>query len=429
MKLAPNGMIHGKILDEAGDPVRRATVNLYYDDHSEGVDHIRDAQSATTDDLGAYEMTSLQPGTYYICATAIPWYALHPPSDVDRSGAGEQVKLAPAANRSLDVAYPLTYYPDVTDSDSAAPIPIRGGEKLEVDIHLNPVPALRLLFHVTGDERHGFAFPHFEQHSFEGSTGVNAASGMMVSPGVVEVTGIPAGRYDVRLQGQGTNLLMSGVDLTTQGQEVDTSSAEAFSSVKLAAHIPGEGKPAELVAGLRSRGRTGISASALDAKGEVQLDQIPAGRYEVVLFGSGKNYSISRISAEGAEVSGRSVSITAGSSVSIDVTASAGSSVVEGIAKRAGKPLAGAMVVLVPKEVEGNRDLFRRDQSDLDGTFSLRDVAPGSYTLVAIENGWDLDWSQPGVIAVYAKHGRPIEVRNTPGKPLRLDSPIEVVSK
>ena len=34
------------------------------------------------------------------------------------------------------------------------------------------------------------------------------------------------------------------------------------------------------------------------------------------------------------------------------------------------------------------------------GTFSLQDVAPGSYTLVAIENGWDLDWSQPGVIAV-----------------------------
>jgi hypothetical protein len=87
------------------------------------------------------------------------------------------------------------------------------------------------------------------------------------------------------------------------------------------------------------------------------------------------------------------------------------------------------MVVLVPKDVEGNRDLFRRDQSDLDGTFSLGDVAPGSYTLVAIENGWDLDWSQPGVIAVYAKHGRAVQITNTPGKPLRVDAPVDVVSK
>jgi hypothetical protein len=59
----------------------------------------------------------------------------------------------------------------------------------------------------------------------------------------------------------------------------------------------------------------------------------------------------------------------------------------------------------------------------------LRDVAPGSYTLVAIDNGWDLDWSQPGVIAVYAKHGRTIQVTNTPGKPLRVDAPVDVVSK
>ena len=128
-------------------------------------------------------------------------------------------------------------------------------------------------------------------------------------------------------------------------------------------------------------------------------------------------------------MTGRHVTITAGSTPSISVTALVGSVVVEGVAKRAGKPFSGAMVVLVPKDVEGNRDLFRRDQSDLDGTFSLQDVAPGSYTLVAIENGWDLDWSQPGVIAVYAKHGRAIQVTNTPGKPWRVDAPIDVVSK
>jgi hypothetical protein len=167
----------------------------------------------------------------------------------------------------------------------------------------------------------------------------------------------------------------------------------------------------------------------LNDKGEAELHQIPAGRYEVFLLNSGKTYSIARMSAEGAEVSGHTVTITAGSSPSIALTAIPGSVMVEGVVKRAGKPFAGAMVVLVPKDVEGNRDLFRRDQSDLDGTFTLQNVTPGSYTLVAIENGWDLDWSQPGVIAVYSKHGRSLEVGNSPGKPLRVDEPIEVVSK
>ena len=32
--------------------------------------------------------------------------------------------------------------------------------------------------------------------------------------------------------------------------------------------------------------------------------------------------------------------------------------------------------------------LIRRDQSDSDGSFALRDVVPGQYTVVAIQDGW-----------------------------------------
>lgn len=87
------------------------------------------------------------------------------------------------------------------------------------------------------------------------------------------------------------------------------------------------------------------------------------------------------------------------------------------------------MVVLIPKEPDGTADLFHRDQSDLDGTFALRGVIPGSYTVVAIENGWDLDWSQPAVIAAYAKNGHTIEVPSPNGKPILLPEPIEVQRK
>lgn len=426
LKLAPNGIIFGKILDEAGEPVRRATVTLYYDDHSAGVDQIRQARNATTDDLGAYEIASLQPGTYYLSASAQPWYAVHPPSVTD--GAGQQFRAATNADRSLDVAYPVTYYPDVTDSESATPIPIRGGERLEVDIHFNPVPALRMLFHVPGDEKRGYLFPQLFQQSLDGTTSVNGMNGVMISPGLVEVSGVPAGRYDVRLQDANTSLQLRGVDVATQGQEVDTSTAEALSRVRVTVQTSDVGSPTELVAVLRSESKR-ATARPFDKNGEAEFEQLPAGEYRVAVFGLRRAFSITHLSAEGGQLSGRTIDIPAGASVSIHATATAGSVVVEGAAKRAGKPFAGAMVVLVPKDVESNRDLFRRDQSDLDGTFSLRDVAPGSYTVIAIENGWDLDWSKPEVIAVYAKHGRVIQVGETLNKPLRLSGPVEVVSK
>src|SRR6202158_5037370 len=183
LRLAPAAIISGKILDEAGEPVRHATVTLYYDDHSNGVDQIRQAGGAQTDDQGAYEIPRLMPGASFLSASAKPWYALHPNSNAPDSGS----KLQPAAaslDRSLDVAYPLTYYPDVTEADSATPIPIRGGEHLQVDVHLNPVPSLHLLFRVpnNGD---GFLAPRLEQPAFEGSNFLQSDVIRMVSPGLV----------------------------------------------------------------------------------------------------------------------------------------------------------------------------------------------------------------------------------------------------
>jgi Carboxypeptidase regulatory-like domain len=432
LRLAPTAIISGKVLDEAGEPVRHATVTSYFDDHSSGVDQIRQSNITQTDDLGAYEITSLMPGTYFLSATAKPWYAVHPIST--RSGSSQSADTANADgttfDRSLDVAYPLTYYADVTEADSAAPIPIRGGERLQVEIHLNPVPALHLLFRVHNNGNRGDIFPRLEQPAFDGSTFLQSDNVRTVSPGLVEITGVPAGRYNVRFYGAGSGTQMNGVDLNRDGEELDTSTAEALSTVKMSVHLSGETSlPPRLTLALQSAHRSMAGVQQVNPQGEVEFQQIPAGRYEVLLWGPLKPYSIAHISAEGAEVSGHSLTVAPGSSPEISLTLVGGSVNVEGIAKHAGKPFAGAMVVLVPKNPETDRQLFRRDQSDLDGTFSLRNVVPGSYTLLAIENGWDLEWSQPAVIAAYLRHGRTIEVGNQVGSTVNFSEAVEVQSK
>jgi hypothetical protein len=110
----------------------------------------------------------------------------------------------------------------------------------------------------------------------------------------------------------------------------------------------------------------------------------------------------------------------------IVATLGQGTTSVDGIAQKGDKGFAGAMIVLVPKETALLDALTRRDQSDSDGSFSLKQVIAGKYTVVAIENGWDLDWSKPEVIARYLTKGTAVTVTDNSGDVVHLAGPVAV---
>jgi hypothetical protein len=68
------------------------------------------------------------------------------------------------------------------------------------------------------------------------------------------------------------------------------------------------------------------------------------------------------------------------------------------------------MIVLATLDLKSNPDLFRRDQSDSDGTFTLNSVVPGRYTLMAIEDGWDLEWADPSVLQKFIAGGQSLQI-------------------
>ena len=68
------------------------------------------------------------------------------------------------------------------------------------------------------------------------------------------------------------------------------------------------------------------------------------------------------------------------------------------------------MIVLAPLDLKSNPALFRRDQSDSDGSFALNFVVPGRYTLMAIEDGWDLEWGDPNVLQKYVAGGESVQI-------------------
>src|ERR1035438_2823136 len=387
LRLAANAVLTGQVLDEFSEPVRNAQIMVYREEHPLGVSRTSVYRSTATDDQGRYEVTPLDEGTYFVSAKASPWYAVHPVSNAERATNPSQV------DSSLDVAYAITYYGDATEAEDATPIPVRGGDRLEADIHMNPVPALHLIVHVP----QGGNFPTLYKPVFDGTDQLEAHSVESVGPGVYELSGIAAGRYTVRMpESNGHVNEPTEVNLTSGG-ELDLSSARSTSQIKATTQLAGAGSlPADLQIFLRpSKGKT-IHVQ-VDAKGDAVFSDIIAGKYEVLAESPTQRFSVVRIASEAGTISGHAVTVPAGAALTIALSIAEGSLTVEGFAKRKGKAVAGAMIVLVPKNAETDSDRIRRDESDSDGSFRLRDVIPGSYTVIAIENGWDLEWAEPVV--------------------------------
>jgi hypothetical protein len=84
------------------------------------------------------------------------------------------------------------------------------------------------------------------------------------------------------------------------------------------------------------------------------------------------------------------------------------------------------MIVLLPKNPALWKALTRRDQSDSDGSFALQDVAPGEYTAIAVEDGWELDWTSPEAMARYLPGGASVTVTEKSSALIRLGSPLSV---
>lgn len=420
LRLAANAVLTGRVLDEFGEAVRDAQISVYREEHPSGVDRTSLYRGSSTDDQGRYEVTPLDEGTYFVSAKASPWYAVHPVLNAE-GAANAPVQV----DSSLDVAYPITYYGDATEADDATPIPVRGGDRLEADIHLNPVPALHLILHVPT----GSSFPVLYKTAFNDTEQLEGHSIQSVGPGVYELSGIAAGRYMVRMPeanghaGEPVEVNLNG------GGELDVSSGKATGQIKATTQLAGAGSlPEDLQISLRSsKGRT--MRAQVDAKGDANFPEVAAGKYDILAGSPTERFSVVRVASETGVIPGHTVTVPVGASLTLALSIAEGSVSVEGFAKRDGKPVGGAMIVLVPKDSEGDSDRFRRDESDLDGSFLLKDVVPGSYTVIAIENGWDLEWAEPAVVAQYLKRGQTVEVGNGSTKDTHLADAVEVQAK
>jgi len=359
---------------------------------------------------------------------ADPWFALHPfLSGQDEAASGELREDIAA----LDVAYPITYYANSTDEAAAAPIPIASGDRVQADMTLHAVPALHLTIHTTGGngEQQRFAnMPRLRQTVF-GDQDFSSFSPMRPGPpgsGLTEFAGVAPGHYFIS---QMDPPRVMEID-TTGSQEVDLSSgAPAFSvemKVRMAdGSVPPQ--PLDLILISDDSVRRRISAIAVN-NSAARFESVPPGRWIVLAESTARSLAVVSIQS-GADSTADSRIVVKDRRLSVTAVLAQGKTGIEGFAKRNGKGEPGVMIVLVPRDPGASLELFRRDQSDSDGSFRLLDAAPGQYKIVAVEDGWELDWARPEIISRYLPGGTPVTVTEDSGASMRLSAPVEVQAR
>jgi hypothetical protein len=419
-RLHRQAVILGNVTDERGEAVRRAQVMLFGEQRGTGKRGIQMLTQTQTNDLGAYRFAHLLAGKYFVAVSGRPWYAQnglrYQRATGRESGTIGGKLIAENFDGKLDVVYPTTFYPGVTDEHSAAELVVSAGETQEADVRLQAVPAMHvLLTNLPTEQPNGPGVGVGANEKIFGSysTGFGVVSGP-VAPGVYEVAGLPPGDVTLTLSENRHGEWESRTIHTSlsEGEIVDATGARTTATASVSGRVifaEGSGAKRQGDVVLTGKEHAGVSRK-LQKDGTFSFAGVEADTYEVLVnLGTAEEY-VEGVTATGAKVSGREVKIEGAGEVQLVIRMGKGLGQVKGVVNVDGKAEGGVMVLLMPESRENVEKDTRVDQSDSDGTFTMGGIVPGRYVLLAIEDGWDLEWAEEGVLEPYWKSGQRIEI-------------------
>jgi len=239
--------INGTVVDEAGEPAIGVGVRAFRRAVSGGRTRLMPSSSGTTDDRGAYRISSLTPGDYFVgvitTSTTMPVATADAFVQVLASGAGlatselyrDLMSSGGSATMMLDSAggyrvgdlmfrsgtsyfgsggagtpapdldervltYPSTFYPGAGVIAQATPITLASGEdRTRIDLHLRLLPSMRVSGTVTGPDgpvrNLGVRLLPAGADDYSTDTQIEAASSVTDTNGVFTFLGVTAGSY------------------------------------------------------------------------------------------------------------------------------------------------------------------------------------------------------------------------------------------
>ena len=426
-RMLPTAVISGRITDEDGDPMAGVVVIALK--KKPGKSTRESVGTVGTNDLGEYRLAGLFPGQYWIVAM--------PPVDF-RDYEKQEKSLAGAGQP--DTRYVSTYYPGTYDAMQASALALKADDEMPVNFTLVPARTYRVRGIVTGVM--AGQKPAVELVS---KTGDSMRASEVGPDGQFEVRGVAPGSYVVRASTPTESQSFTAhQDVSVVAADVDGVKLTPLPSFTLSGHLHIEGSASgdltQYSANLRQAelpDDTGIFMSQeffgtnapADRIGNFEWKNVPPGNYVVQVYGGdGQGFFLKAVKLGGRNIE---TGFTATGPATLDLLVSTKGGTVEGAVilreKKTEKdadtdrvnhdqvnndhPVANATVVAVPEEKYRKLpDRFGTGSTDQHGLFSIRGLAPGSYTLYAWQDLEDGVYRDPDFLKSQEANGTAVKV-------------------
>jgi hypothetical protein len=421
-RLQKCAVISGRILDEDGDPVRNAIVEVMrrMTRHGLVTTVASGRSSAETNDLGEYRVFDLQPGQYCVRVT---------PGDIERMqlSVGDQKNAESGAKTANN--YVPTYYPNVVDVLRASVIELKSGDELSsIDIMLTRNRTYKIRGHITdlvGDNgQYGIS-----AFSLEGST---LPSTGQIKNGLFEVAGLLPGKYLLIAGGsvekQDRRQIVQGL---ARVEVVDADLDSVNVVIKRGSDVHGrvlmEGNkalPKHLTIFLELVDPDGMPGgnARVRADGTFELN-VPDATYRIEASSECTECYVKSAKINGTDQLEKGVQIVGGVSQVIEVVYGNRSGSVDGVVTKSDQlPARGATVLLVrDPPLQGKLTRFKEGTTDQYGRFTIRGVAPGKYKAFAFATapGFD-DFTDPEFMGPLESKGESVSVEENGKQTLQL---------
>lgn len=187
LRLIPDGVIAGRVIDADGNPVRRAQVEVQQYGYVSGKKQLRTIRGGQTDDRGQYRMFHMPPGRYFVLVAPQPPRQQMPPRPMP--GAVQLQNMPP----SMGLA--SSYYPSSPDPSHATELQLAPGMEIDgIDVRLTE----ERLYTIRG--RVSLDFTKQNINVFAQSAATDARRqvySQRMDPEGYEISNVPPGKYTV----------------------------------------------------------------------------------------------------------------------------------------------------------------------------------------------------------------------------------------
>ncbi len=421
-RMLPSAIVSGHVTDEDGDPM--PGVRIIVQKKKPGKSTRESVGSESTNDLGEYRVSGLFPGQYWVVAI--------PPPDM-RDYEKQPEKPPPGDNQTEaqnvarnDTRYVTTYYPGTYDGREASAVTLKAGDEMPVNLMLVPARTYRVRGIVTGLTAGQKATVELVPKA-----GDSIRANEVGPDGQFEVRGVGPGSYVVGAAvGTEAQSLSVRQDISVVAADVEGVKLAPLPSFRLSGHLQIDGRAPESLtqysANLRqaelpedqgffmSQDFFGTNAP-VDRFGNFEWKNVNPGNYIVQVYGgNGQGFFLKSVTLGGRDIA---TGFTASGPATLDVVVSTKGGTVEGVVVEKEKdveneyPVANAIVVAVPEEKYRKLpDRFAVGSTDQQGRFTIRGVAPGSYTLYAWQDLEDGVWHDPDFLKSQEANGTAVKV-------------------